>query len=128
MRFMRLYKPGIESETPPSQEERAAAGHLISEMASAGVLLATDGLQPSSKGARLRLQGGQFSVVDGPFAETKELIAGYAIVRVGSKDEAMAWAKRFLQVMGGGESEIRLMHDAPAFVAEEHNERQPATA
>ncbi len=128
MRFMMLYKPGFESDAPPSQDEMAAVGNLISEMASAGVLLATDGLQPSSKGARLQFQGGQFSVIDGPFAETKELIAGYAIVQVGSKDEAISWAKRFLQVMGGGESEIRLMHDAPAFVAEEHNERQPATA
>ncbi len=86
---------------------------LIEEMAKAGVLLATDGLQPSSKGARVRISGGKFTVTDGPFTEAKELIAGYAIVQVKSKEEAIEWAKRFLKVMGEGESEIRQMHDAP---------------
>jgi hypothetical protein len=88
-------------------------GKLIEEMAKAGVLLATDGLQPSSKGARVRISGGKFTVTDGPFTEAKELIAGYAIVQVKSKEEAIEWAKRFLKVMGEGESEIRQMHDAP---------------
>ncbi len=86
---------------------------LIEEMAKAGVLLATDGLQPSSKGARVRISGGKFTVTDGPFTEAKELIAGHAIVQVKSKEEAIEWAKRFLKVMGEGESEIRQMHDAP---------------
>jgi hypothetical protein len=103
----------------------AAMGKLIEEMAEAGVLLATDGLQPSSKGARVRISGGTFTVTDGPFAETKELIAGYAIIQAQSKPEAIEWAKRFLEVVGEGESEIRLMHDAPAFEAEG---RQPAQA
>ena len=117
MRYMLLYRPGFESTAPPSEQEMAAVGGLITEMAGAGVLLATDGLQPSAHGARLRLSDGAFSVTDGPFTESKELIAGYAIVRVASKAEAIEWAKRFLAVMGGGESEIRLMHDIPAYVA-----------
>jgi hypothetical protein len=117
MRFMMLYKPGKERDTPPSEHELAAVGQLIEEMAKAGVLLATDGLQPSSQGARVRITDGKFTVTDGPFAETKELISGYAIIQVGSKDEAIEHARRFLQVMGEGESEIRLMHDVAAFDA-----------
>jgi hypothetical protein len=115
MRYMMLYKAGEKSDAPPSQEEIAAVGQLIGEMAQAGVLISTDGLQPSSKGARVRISGGKFTVIDGPFTETKELIAGYAIVQAKSKQEAIELAKRFLEVMGEGESEIRLMHDAPAF-------------
>ena len=115
MRFMMLYKPGKETNAPPSEREMAAVGALIEDMAKAGVLIATDGLQPSSQGAKVRIEGGKFTVTDGPFTETKELIAGYAIVRAKSKPEAIELAKRFLQVMGEGESEIRLMHDVPAF-------------
>jgi hypothetical protein len=80
MRFMMLYKPGRESDAPPTQQEMAAMGQLIEEMAKAGVLIATDGLQPSSKGARVRISGDKFTITDGPFTETKELVAGYAIV------------------------------------------------
>jgi hypothetical protein len=83
---------------------------LIEEMTQAGVLIATDGLPPSSKGARVRISRGQFTVIDGPFTEAKELIGGYAIVEVESKVEAIELAKRFLSVMGEGESEIRQMH------------------
>ena len=115
MRFMMLYKPGRESDAPPTQEEMANMGRLIGEMAQAGVLIATDGLQPSSKGARVTISDGKFTVVDGPFAETKELIAGYAIVQAKSKEHAIELAKRFLEVVGEGVSEIRLMHDAAAF-------------
>jgi hypothetical protein len=133
MRFMMLYKPGKESNAPPTQQEIAAMGQLIEDMAKAGVLIATDGLQPSSQGARVRISGGRFTVTDGPFTETKELIAGYAIVQAKSKQEAIELAKRFLTVVGEGESEIRLMHDAPAFEstpgaeAKEHKRAQ-ATA
>jgi hypothetical protein len=94
------------------------------------VLIATDGLQPSSKGARVRVSDGKFTVLDGPFTETKELIAGYAIVQAKSKQEAIELAKRFLEVVGEGESEIRLMHDTPAFESTDERgsveERQPA--
>jgi hypothetical protein len=120
MRFMMLYKPGRESDAPPSQQEMADMGRFIEEIATAGVLIATDGLQPSSKGARVRISGDrisgdQFTVTDGPFTEAKELIAGYAIVEAKSKREAIELAKRFLEVVGEGQSEIRQMHDAPAF-------------
>lgn len=114
---MMLYKPGTESDAPPTQQEIATMGQFIQDMAQAGVLIATDGLQPSSKGARVRISGGKFTVIDGPFTETKELIAGYAIVQAKSKGEAIELAKRFLEVVGEGESEIRLMHDEPAFDA-----------
>ena len=127
MRFMMLYRPGRESNVPPSQQEIAEMGRFIDEMAKAGVLIATDGLQPSSKGARVRISGGKFTVIDGPFTETKELIAGYAIVQAKSKQEAIELAKRFLKVVGEGESEIRLMHDAPAFEAERAPERARAS-
>jgi hypothetical protein len=115
MRFMTLYKPGRESDIPPTEQEMAAVGQLIQEMAEAGVLIATDGLLPSSKGARVSISNGKFTVTDGPFAETKELIAGYAIIEVKSKQEAIELTKHFLSVMGEGESEIRQMHDVPAF-------------
>ncbi len=110
---MTLYKPGREAVGPPGQEELANVGRLIEEMTRAGVLIATDGLQHSSKGARVRISDGKFTVVDGPFAETKELIAGYAIIEARSKEHAMELAKRFLEAMGEGESEIRLMHEGP---------------
>jgi hypothetical protein len=120
MRFMMIYKPAdttdMEAGVPPTQDEIAKMGKFIEEMAKSGVLLATDGLQPSSKGARVRLSGGKLTVTDGPFTETKELIAGFAIVQVKSKAEAIELAGRFLKLAGDGESEIRLMHDTPAFV------------
>ena len=118
MRFMTLYKPGAETTAPPTEKEMAAVGKLIEEMASAGILLATDGLQHSSKGARVRIApDGKFTVIDGPFTETKELIGGFAIINVKSKAEAIELTKKFLSAMGHGESEIRLMQDAPAFDA-----------
>jgi hypothetical protein len=128
LRFMILYRADKESDAPPSEQEIAAVGQLIEDMATAGVLIATDGLQPSSKGARVRISGGKFTVTDGPFAETKELIAGFAIVRVKSKGEAIELAKRFLKVMGEGESEIRLMHDTPAVESRNAAKRPVATA
>jgi hypothetical protein len=117
MRFMMLYKPGNDSETPPTQQHMEEMGRFIGEMASEGVLLATDGLQSSSKGAKVRITNGKFTVIDGPFTETKELVGGFAIVQARSKEHAIELAKRFLAVVGEGESEIRLMHDQPAFDA-----------
>ena len=115
MRFMMLYRQGRETDAPPTEEEMAGVGALIQEMVEAGVLIATDGLRPSADGARVGISEGEFTVIDGPFTETKELIGGYAIVRVDSMDEAIEWAKRFLEVMGEGESEIRQMDDVPAY-------------
>ncbi len=115
MRFMMLCKPGREVDAPPTEREIAEMGAFIQELASEGVLLATEGLQSSSKGTRVRISKDKFTVTDGPFAETKELVAGYAIVEVKSKADAIELAKRFLRVVGEGESEVRLMHDLPAY-------------
>ena len=116
MRFMTIYKPGEESTAPPTQEHMAAMGEFIQELAKSGVLIQTDGLQHSSKGARVRMNAdGSFKIVDGPFTEAKEIIGGYAIIDVKSKAEAIELTKRFLKTAGGGESEIREMHEQPAF-------------
>ena len=115
MRFMTLYKPGKESDAPPTQQEMADMGRLIEEMTKAGVLIATDGLQPSSKGKRVRLSQGKVTVIDGPFTESKELIASYALFEVKSMAEAIEWTKRFLEVLGKGECELRPIFEAEDF-------------
>jgi len=114
MRYLCLYRPGNEEDRPPSQEEMAAMGALIEQMTKAGVLLATEGCLPSSKGFRMRFDNGKFNVTDGPFPETKELVAGFALIQVKSKAEAVEWTKRFLTTAGKGESEVRLLHEMPA--------------
>jgi hypothetical protein len=113
MRYMCFYKPGRETTAPPSQRVIEEMGKLIEEMTRAGVLIATGGLEHSSTGVRIRKAGDKFTVTDGPFAETKELISGYAIIEAKSKTEAIAHATRFLSVMGEGESEIRPIQGAP---------------
>jgi hypothetical protein len=115
MRFMMIYKPGKESTVPPTPEHIAEMGRYIDKLTRAGVLVATDGLQHSSKGARVRIADGRITVTDGPFAEAKEVIGGYAIVLANSKDEAIEHAKDFLSMVGEGESEVRQMHDATDF-------------
>lgn len=115
MRFLCVYRTAQpESDAPPSQQEMAAMGRLIEDMAKAGVLLTTEGCLPTSKGARVRVDSGAFTVTDGPFPETKELIQGFCMLQVKSKAEAVEWCKRFLNVVGEGESEIRQLHDFPA--------------
>jgi hypothetical protein len=95
------------------------------ELQKAGVLLDASGLQPSSKGWRVKYSGGKRTVIDGPFAETKELIAGYTLIQVKSKQEAMAWANRFPNPAGGGECEIevRQLFDLEDFGPSEAIER-----
>ena len=115
MRYLCIYKPSKAEGAPPTQAEIANMGKLIEEMVRAGVLLATEGCQASSKGARVRLDNGKVTVMDGPFTESKELIAGFALIQVASKEEAVAWTKRFLAVAGDGESEIRLLHEPGDF-------------
>ena len=123
MRVMTLWKPSgatleaAVSGLPPTQEEMERMGQLIGEMAAKGVLVMTDGLQPTSKGAaRVRRQGSKITVVDGPFTEAKEVVAGYAIMEVADWDEAIELTKRFLECAGEGESEVRLMHDEAGYV------------
>jgi len=120
MRFMMIYKPAnvkdMEAGVPPTQEHMAAMGKLIGELIQSGVLLATDGLMASSKGARVKRSDGKVVVTDGPFTETKELIGGFAIFQLQSKAEAIELTKRFLQTAGDGDVEIRQMPDNPAYV------------
>ncbi len=110
MRFMILVKATEESEAGklPSEELLTAMGRYNEELIKAGVLLAGEGLQPSSKGARVKFSGDKRTVVDGPFAETKELIAGFWLIQVRSKEEAIEWVKRVPNPMPGTEAEIEI--------------------
>jgi hypothetical protein len=117
MRFLGLLKADKDSEagTPPNPELLAKMGPFIDEISKAGVLLSTAGLQPSSKGARVRLSAGRVTVIDGPFAETKELVASYALLETKSMADAIMWTTRFLQVLGEGECEIRPLFEPGDF-------------
>jgi hypothetical protein len=134
MRIMGLLKADAESEagTPPSGELLERMGTFIEEITKAGVMLATDGLTPSSKGKRVRLANGKVTVSDGPFTETKELVASYALFQVKTMDEAVRWTTRFLEVLGSGECELRPLFDpcdfGPEFTPElrEAEDRQRA--
>ena len=111
MRFMILVKASKDSEAGkmPSEELLSAMGKYNEELMKAGVLLDLAGLQPSSKGARIKFSGGQRRVLDGPFPESKELIAGYWIIHVKSREEAIEWAKRAPNPQGEGkEGEIEI--------------------
>jgi hypothetical protein len=121
MRFMVIVKATKESEAGvmPSTQLLTEMGKFNEELVKAGVMLAGEGLQPSSKGARVRFSGKTRTVVDGPFAETKELIAGYWIWKVKSKEEAIEWVKRCPNPMPGeSEIEIRQVFEADDFGAE----------
>ena len=110
MRFMIIIKASQDSEAGimPSTELLTAMGNYNEELAKAGILLAGEGLHPSSKGARVRFAGDKRTVIDGPFAETKELIAGYWLWQVKSKEEAIEWVKRCPNPMPGTEAEIEI--------------------
>ena len=119
MRFMILVKGDKNSEAGvlPSRELLTEMGKFNEELVKAGVMLAADGLHPTSKGKRVKFSGGQRTVIDGPFAETKELLAGFWIWRVKSMDEAVEWLKR-APFDGGAEVEIRPVFEAEDFGAE----------
>ena len=111
MRFMMIVKSSKDCEAGvlPSEELLAAMGEYNKELMQAGVLVDLSGLQPTSKGARVKFSGGKTTVIDGPFAETKELIGGYWIIDVKSKAEAIEWAKRVPAPHGEGqEAEIEV--------------------
>jgi hypothetical protein len=128
MRFMMLLKADKNTEAGVMPDEKiiVAMGKYNEELVKAGVLLAGEGLQPSSKGARIKYAGGKTTVVDGPFAETKELIAGFWMIQVKSKEEAIEWAKRVpfdpngpSATSGGvGEIELRQVFEASDFAPE----------
>ena len=118
MRFTIIVKasPDFEAGVMPSKELMTAMGNYNEELTKAGILIDCDGLQPSSKGARVRFSGDQRTVIDGPFAETKELIAGYWLWEVKSKEEAIEWVKRCPNPMPGTEAEIEIR---PVYSAED---------
>ena len=121
MRFMVIVKANKDSEAGvlPSKELLAEMGKFNEELAKAGVLLAAEGLQASSKGARVKFSGGKRTVIDGPFAETKELIAGFWLWQVSSLQEAIEWVKRCpAPFEGESEIEIRQVFEASDFPAE----------
>jgi hypothetical protein len=129
MRFMVMVKATKDSEAGkmPSEELLLAMAKFNEEMVKAGVMLDANGLQPSSKGARVRFSGDKRTVIDGPFAETKELVAGYWILQVKSKEEAIEWIKRCPNPHEG-ESEIEIrqvfeLEDFGASEAVEHHRR-----
>ena len=122
MRFMIMVRASAKSEsepTPmPSEELMAAMATYHEELAKAGILLDANGLQPSSKGWRVRYENGGRRVIDGPFAEAKELIAGYTLIQVGSREEALEWTRRFPAPFEGPEAceiEVRQVYELDDF-------------
>ena len=118
MKFLSIYK-NVERNTPPSPQEMATMGKLIEQGFREGWLVATEGCLPSKLGARVRRSGGNISVTDGPFTESKEVVGGFAILKANSKEEAIQLAKDFLKVAGEGECELRQIYeqgaDAPCY-------------
>lgn len=111
MRFLSIYMCP-ERNTPPSAEEMATMGKLVEDWMKTGKLLATEGCMPSSLGARVRIDDGKYSVSDGPFAESKEVVGGFAILDAPSKEVAVGYVKEFLDVVGKGWCELRQLYDA----------------
>jgi len=121
MRFMVMIKANADSEAGvmPSQQLLAEMGKYNEELVRAGVMLAGEGLHPSSKGSRVRFSGSKRTVVDGPFPETKELVAGFWLIQVKSKEEAIEWVKRCPNPTGAeSEIEIRQVFEPEDFGAE----------
>ena len=118
MRFMVLVKATKQSEAGimPSEKLLAEMGKFNEEMVKAGVMLAGEGLQPSSKGARIRFEGNKRTVIDGPFAETKELVAGFWILQTKTREECIEWMKR-APFEPGSTLEIRQVAEAEDFAA-----------
>lgn len=128
MRFMIMVRGNKDTEAGKMPEEKliAAMATFHEELARAGVLLDASGLQPTSKGARIRYSGGKRTVIDGPFTESKELIAGYTLIQVKSREEGMEWARRFPAPFGEGaegEIEIRQLFELDNFEPSDAVER-----
>jgi hypothetical protein len=128
MRFMMIVKGSMDSEAGVMPEESlfAAMADYHEQLAKAGVLLDASGLKPSSAGWRIRYSGEKRSVVDGPFTESKELIAGYTLIQVKSREEALEWSRRFPNPVGEGkqaEIEVRQLFELEDFTPSESIER-----
>jgi len=111
MRFLCVYKPSKPEGTPPSEREMQEMGKLVEDGFRSGKLLATEGCLPTAKGARVRMKEGKFQVTDGPFTEAKEVIGGFALINVASREEAIQYTKDFLKIAGDGETEIRQVYE-----------------
>jgi hypothetical protein len=114
MRFLCIYKPAKAEGGPPTPEMMENMGKFIEQSFKEGVLLSTEGCLPSALGARVRATGGTYTVTDGPFTESKEIVGGFALIQAKSKEEAIEFNKRFLKVAGDGETEIRQLYEQPA--------------
>jgi hypothetical protein len=124
MRFLCLYKPGKPEGTPPSNGEISKMGQFIEESFKSGTLIATEGCLPSALGARISFRDGQFSVTDGPFTEAKEIVGGFALIRAGSKEQAIEFTKTFMRIAGDGQTEIRQVWEESALEAEGSADRK----
>jgi hypothetical protein len=113
MRFLSIYKT-VERNTPPTSEEMERMGALIDEAMKAGWLISTEGCLPSALGARVSRRKGQVTVTDGPFSEAKEVVGGFAILEADSREHAVELCRKFLEVAGDGECELRQLYEAPA--------------
>ncbi|HEV8020787.1 MAG TPA: YciI family protein [Candidatus Lustribacter sp.] len=106
MKFVTIFKFDPERAAPPDEKAYAEMGRLIAEMRDAGVLVDTGGVMPNGTSARVRRSGSHIAVTDGPFTESKEIVGGFAVLDVPSKDDAVAWTRRFLECAGDGVSEL----------------------
>ena len=127
MKFLSMVRVA-ETGQQPSERLMQEMGKLMEEMTRAGVLVSTAGLRPSKEGVRMRSNHGKISVTDGPFTETKELVASYAVLEVKSMAEAVDWTTRFLKVLGQGECELRPIFEAPGDSAGGHPCEGPQAA
>ena len=119
MRFMMLMYPNVPDEGwTPSSEAMGSMGKYNDELSKAGVLLALDGLHPAAKGARVSWPDGKATIHDGPFSEAKEVVGGYWVIQVRSRDEAVEWAKRIPDVSDGQVVEVRQIQEMEDFPAE----------
>jgi len=112
MKILALYKPAHQN--PPTPEMMAKMNAFIEELTKAGKLIATEGRKAGAPGMKIRMRKGQLSVTDGPFTEAKEIIGGFALMNVDSREETVTLTRRFLEIAGDGESEIIEMFEAPS--------------
>lgn len=106
MKFVTIFKYDPARAAQPDERQYAEMGRLIAEMRAAGVLVDTGGVMPNGTSARVRRSGSHIAVTDGPFTESKEVVGGFAVLDVPSKDDAVAWTRRFLECAGDGVSEL----------------------
>ena len=119
MRFLSIWKT-VETNVPPSPEMIERMGQLMETMTKSGELIATEGCLPSALGARVRRAGKKISITDGPFTESKELIAGFALLEADSLEHAIEQAKAFMDVAGDGECELRQIYIPPSAASAAH--------